>query len=410
MQLKFSGIARGAAWQQIATLAFLSLSITSKVDAAYLQTNLVANNTIYNPQLVDPLLQGSRSIAIRPAGLGGHFWINNISNGTNTVYVGDVAGISIFQDELQFITIPSSPNNPSALSSPTGQVFNSSTEFVISQNHPNGTINGPSKFLFASLDGTVTAWTDRKKAVGIPDWPLDSVIVIDRYGSSRYQGIAVSNLPNNNRLYVADFGENPGIEVFDGDFQEISSDFSFVNPFAIEGYAAYNVQIFDNSLYVTYAKPSRQQLGEAESQAGGGKLAQFDLDGNLIAIWDDFGLLNVPAGLAIAPVNFGKFSNHLLVANFGDGTIVAFDPQTRQALGVIEDERGNPLSISGIWGLTFGNGASLGEKNHLYFSATPQNNPNDGLFGKLQPIPESNFIVALMAFSLGCSIRSRLKK
>jgi uncharacterized protein (TIGR03118 family) len=321
-----------------------------------------------------------------------------------------VARISIFQDELQFITIPSSSNNPSALSSPTGQVFNSSTELVISQNHPNGTINGPSKFLFASPDGTVTAWTDRKKAVGIPDWPLDSVIVIDRYGFSRYQGIAVSNLPNNNRLYVADFGENPGIEVFDGDFQEISSDFSFVNPFAIEDYAAYNVQIFDNSLYVTYAKPSRQQLGEAESQAGGGKLAQFDLDGNLIAIWDDLGLLNVPAGLAIAPVNFGKFSNHLLVANFGDGMIVAFDPQTRQALGVIEDERGNPLSISGIWGLTFGNGASLGEKNHLYFSATPQNNPNDGLFGKLQPIPESNFIAALMAFSLGCSIRSRLKK
>jgi hypothetical protein len=73
MQLKFSGIAHGAAWQKIATLAFLSLSITSKVDAAYLQTNLVANNTIYNPQLVDPLLQGSRSIAIRPAGLGDIF-------------------------------------------------------------------------------------------------------------------------------------------------------------------------------------------------------------------------------------------------------------------------------------------------------------------------------------------------
>lgn len=376
-------------------------SMALKAEAAYFQTNLVSNSPTYQPQLLDPLLQRSRSIAIRPAGLGGHFWINNLANGTNTVYVGDVGGVPIFQDALTFVDLPPSPSNTSGISSPTGQVFNNSQEFVITIDHPNGPITTKSKFLFGSLDGTITAWTDRTGPNGVPDWPTKAVLVVDRFGESVYQGVTVSDLSTNNRLYAVDFGIEPRIEVFDKAFNEITSSVVFSNPFASEGYGAYNIQTFNGSLYVTYAKPSATFVGEGEPGVGLGRLAQFDFDGNLLSIWDDDGLLNVPAGIAIAPSDFGEFSNALLVANFGDGTVVGFDRTTRQPLGYLKDFQNNPVVIPGIWGLTFGNGASLGETNHLYFSADPSNGTNNGLFGKLeyQSVPESNSVIGVLAIS-----------
>lgn len=380
----------------LACSLLLTVAFGSEAKAAYVQTNLVSSNPAYHPQIIDPLLQGSLSIANRPAstGFGGHFWINNLYTGTNTVYVGDVGGTPIFQDSLTFVTIPPSPTNPSPLSEPTGQVFNTTKDFITTIDHPNGTITAPSKFLFAALDGTITSWTDRKQPDGTPDWPTEAVLVIDRYQESIYYGVTVSDLATNNRLYAADFGISRNIEVFDGTFNEITSSVPFSNPFAVEGYSPYNIQTFNGSLYVTYAKPVAGEPTEAET--GGGKLAQFDFDGNLLSIWDDGGLLDIPAGLAIAPNNFGEFSNALLVANFGNGKITAFDQNSKQAIGYLQDPSGNPVSISGLWGLTFGNGKSLGELNHLYFSASPQDGSTDGLFGKLQSVPESSSTLAIL--------------
>jgi uncharacterized protein (TIGR03118 family) len=258
------------------------------------------------------------------------------------------------------VAIPPSPSNPLPLSEPTGQVFNTTKDFITTIDHPNGTITAPSKFLFAALDGTITSWTDRKQPDGTPDWPTEAVLVIDRYQESIYYGVTVSDLATNNRLYAADFGISRNIEVFDRTFNEITSSVPFSNPFAVEGYSPYNIQTFNGSLYVTYAKPVGGEPTEAET--GGGKLAQFDFDGNLLSIWDDGGLLDIPAGLAIAPDNFGEFSNALLVANFGNGKIIAFDQNSKQAIGYLQDQSGNPVSISGLWGLTFGNGKSLGLK------------------------------------------------
>ena len=392
-------------------LLLLELGRIAPAEAAYLQTNLVSNSLAYNPQLLDPLLQGSRSIANRPAtsGFGGHFWINNIDNGTNTVYVGDVGGVPIFQESLTVVTLPPSPNNPSPLSRPTGQVFNGSRDFVITLDHPNGAITAASKFIFASQDGTLSAWTDRRQPNGTPDWPIVSTIVVDRFGTSSYQGVTVSDRANNNYIYAADFGVDQTIEVFDTNFQEVTQNFLFANPFA--GYSPYNIQTFNSSLYITYAQPSSVQVGEGITGNGLGKLAQFDFEGNLLRIWDDGGLLNVPAGIAIAPGDFGEFSNALLVANFGDGTIVGFDQNTHQPLGYLGDNQGNPLNISGIWGLTFGNGLSLGETNHLYFSASPEGGNQDGLFGKLEStsVPESNSPIALVSFGV-CLAMGIVKK
>jgi uncharacterized protein (TIGR03118 family) len=287
-----------------AGLLLLELGRIAPAEAAYLRTNLVSNSLAYNPQLLDPLLQGSRSLANRPvtSGFGGHFWINNINNGTNTVYVGDVGGVPIFQDSLTVVTLPPSPSNPSLISRPTGQVFNPSRDFVITLDHPNGAITAASKFIFASQDGTLSAWTDRRQPNGTPDWPIISKVVVDRFGTSSYQGVTVSDRANNNYIYAADFAVDQTIEVFDTNFQEVTQNFPFANPFV--GYSPYNIQTFNSSLYITYAQPSSVQVGEGITGNGLGKLAQFDFEGNLLRIWDDGGLLNVPAGMAIAPGDY----------------------------------------------------------------------------------------------------------
>lgn len=363
-----------------------STSLTDVVDLGYVNTVLVSNNPAYNPQLLDPDVQLAWGIAIRPAGFGGHFWINNSATGTVTEYVGDVGGVPLYQDDLKVIDIAFAPGNPFEVSGPTGQVFNGSNEFMITQDHPNGAITAASKFIFVTTDGTISAWTERKNPDGSFDRALESEIVVNQFGSAIYYGVAITDFQENNRLYAVDFDATPGIQVFDGTFKEISNQIKFTNPFASAGYIAYNIQTLGNSLYVTYAQPSSVRPGDEVVGTGLGRLAQFDFNGNLIATWNDGGLLNAPWGLTIAPADFGEFSNALLVANFGDGTIAAFDPATRQPLGYLEDSSGEPIAIPGIWGILFGNGASLGEANHLYYAAGPDtgSNAGDGLFGKIQ--------------------------
>ena len=135
-------------------------------------------------------------------------------------------------------------------------------------------------------------------------------------------------------------------------------------------------------MFVTYGR--HIQPGPDTVLPAEGRLAEFDASGRLIAVWRGRGLLNYPWGLALAPKDFGRYSGCLLVGNFGDGKIVAFHPRRKVALDYVRDEYGREVRIDGLWGLQFGNGASLGEANHLYFAAGP-NKEADGLFGKLEP-------------------------
>ncbi|MEM9090302.1 MAG: TIGR03118 family protein [Cyanobacteria bacterium P01_F01_bin.53] len=359
---------------------------TIEGDSNYLVTNLVSNNPDNNPQLLDYYASLGWGIAIRPAGLGGHFWINNSGTGTVTEYVGDVGGVPIYQDDLKVVDVTPTEFNPFELSGPTGQVFNGSSDFVVTQEHPNGDITAPSKFIFVASDGGISAWTERRNDDGTVDRPLVSEVVVDKFGDAIYYGAAITNFDSNNRLYAVDFGPTPDIEVFDANFTEITEDFDFTNPFADEGYAPYNIQNVNDSLLVAYAVPSPVVPGDEVIEPGLGRIAEFDLDGDLIATWDDEGLLNAPWGFVEAPDNFGKYSNMLLVSNFGDGTIVAFDPDTREAVDYLRDDAGEAIAIDGLWGLVFGNGGSLGETNDLYFAAGNDlgDNPGDGVFGKVE--------------------------
>ena len=362
-----------------ASASALLMTGTAQASDGYVITNLVANKQIYMPQIVDPHMVNAWGVAIRPAGAGGHFWINNTDTGTVSLYVGDVGGKKLFQDDTKLITLPS-PKGGEEHSAPTGQVFNGETdEFIVAHDG----ITGPSKFIFATEEGTVLGWTEKKNDDGSFIRPAHGVIMADNSKSGTiYKGLAISTGLEANRLYAADFGRN-GIDVFDPNFKPVSlGKDAFKKPKDIpSGYAPFNIQELGGKLYVTYAKLTKE-AGEEEQGAGLGHLASFDYDGKLLQVFEGGKALDAPWGLALAPGDFGAASNTLLVGNFGDGRIVSFDIASGKQKDVLRRADGTPLEIDGLWGLVFGNGQSLGEKNALYFTAGPAEEI-DGVFGKV---------------------------
>lgn len=378
----------------------------------YQQTNFVANKAKYQPILgVEKKFINGWGISIRPKGAGGHFWVT--TKDVSYEYVGDVAASdkaplrALHQDELKTVTLPVGGADKFA----TGTVFSGSTDqFIITQQVPGAEpITAPAKFFFASDGGIISAWTERKKPDGSFDRADHALAVIDASAQgAQFFGLAISH--DYTRLYAADFGANPQIRTYGGDFRpvEVTFDMPFdankngrVDP---GEYAPFNIQALttpqgDNHLFVTYAKtqPCPQAevkkgtckagelfAGEEDArQPGQGRLAEFTEDGKLVAVWNDGGKLSAPWGLAFAPANFGALSSQLLVSNFGDGSIAAFNPETRQFVDVMRTKTGKPVIIDKIWGILFGNGESLGDANALYFAAGPHDE-TDGLFGSLR--------------------------
>jgi uncharacterized protein (TIGR03118 family) len=343
------------------------------------QSNLVASSAAFKPQILEPAMKNAWGIAIRPAGFGGHFWVGAAGSGKSIQYAGDVGGTPLFQDQLAVVDT----RGPVS-----GVAFNPGTGFEITQAHANGDITAGTKFFFANLSGTISAWTERKRADGGFDHPLDSVVVVD--GSARgssFSGVAVS--PDADRMYAADFGADAQLRRFDHDFKEQAP---LANPFRPAsgaqpgGFEAFNVQTLGRSSFVMYGRhvaPDPAQPPPAE-----GRLVEFDAKGQFAARWFGRGYLNYPWGIAPAPDNFGLYSGCMIVGNFGDGTLVAFHPRYRVALDYVRDASGKKVVIDGLWGLQFGNGASLGEADHMYFAAGPEKE-TQGLFGKLQANPHT---------------------
>jgi uncharacterized protein (TIGR03118 family) len=344
----------------------------------YEQTNLVANWEAYNARIVEKALQNAWGISLRPAGAGGHFWVTAQVTGKSFEYVGDVGGEELHQDELKVVDIPGKPD---ATGTPTGTVFNDHGQgFVITQDAPGGPITAPAKFMFVTDEGVVSAWTERKEGDGTFDRPDKAIVVGDHSGQgAKYFGMAIS--PQNDKVYLANFGEKPGITVLDDSFKVVE-DAGFENPFpAEEKWAPFNVQAVGSSIFVAYAEQG--EPGEEEPGTGKGRLAEFTVNGVLINTWDGGSYLNAPWGIAAAPSDgFGPNSGKLLVSNFGDGTIAVFDKAKHTAVDFLRRPDGNRVEIDGIWGIVFGNGVALGEANALYFAAGP-GPETDGVFGRL---------------------------
>jgi uncharacterized protein (TIGR03118 family) len=328
----------------------VQLAGTAK-DNSYRVSILVSNEAGEAP-VVDPLLRNAWGIAA--GGATGPWWVANEATGTSTLYTGEGAKLPLE------VGVPGAP---------TGTVFNGGSSFQLAA-------GAPARFLFASLDGTISAWNTGTVA---------TVIFTDP--GSVYIGLAI----HGDRLYSNDFASceveafegNP----FDGTFDEIDTEGGFEDHNLPAGYCPFGIQAIGDSIFVTYAK---KEGDEEETGIGLGFVREFDTDGNLIARVGSHGLLNAPWGVAMAPENFGRFSSCLLVGNFGDGKIIPFCKneagQWHQS-GRLR-EGAHALSIDGLWGIGFGNGGVAGPTNILYFAAGPDDEVN-GYYGKIEFEPEN---------------------
>lgn len=418
-------------------------------DDVYEVTNLIANKAIYNPTvMVDPYVRNPWGIALRPPGAGGHIWLSNALTGTTTTYIGDVNGIPLHQDGLKVIPIVAPPEDPPGYAASigqvyhatvTGQVYNAASdvpgqpiEFPVSGPAvdwstnpvtPVGTISGSAKFVFVTTDGTINAWRGATspgmtEAVIVKDYSASSGVDLGLDYTPGYLGVAMTtdaykldtggNKVADNRLYATDFGNNR-IQVFDNQWNDITASVPFERPADMQGdFRPCNAQYLGGRLYVAYAETAFELDDPTEELdvAGAGRIVAYDRDGHILQDFSDQSIMNAPWGLAIAPETFGKFGGDLLVANFGDGTIAAYDLTTGAALGYLEVEFGNPISIDGIWGITFGNGVSLGDANSLYFTAGP-NGEQDGVFGKVTLVPEPAMSTLIAMTCAGLALRRR---
>jgi uncharacterized protein (TIGR03118 family) len=330
--------------------------------SGYFQTNL-ASDVPGEAQVHDPDLVDAWGISLNPTGT---FWVSGRATGISTVYSGDVAGTP-FVDRPLVVDVPGGR--------PTGQVFNSSgTDFLIS----DGTTTAKAVFIFASETGNVTGWNPN---VAGPPTPSETAVLMASTPGAVYTGLAIHNNPAGSFLYAADFAGGK-IDVFDRTYTPTSLAGSFVDPEVPDDYDPFNVWNLGGKLYVAYA---RQLDGDALPDGGHGYVSVFDTNGNLLSHLVDDPHLKEPWGMAIAPANFGEFSNALLVANTHNGNIGAYDPTTGAFLGRLADPSGETIHISGLWGLHFGNGTVSGDRDALYFSAARKH--EHGLFGSLRVAP-----------------------
>lgn len=322
--------------------------------AEFKATGLVSDDlTLHPAQVLDTSLVNAWGLSYSPTG---PFWISSADGGVSTVYRVDPATQSTAKVPL---TVSVSGN-------PTGQVFNGNAS----------AFNGDA-FLFVGEDGTVSGW---RGALG-----TTAEVLAASSADNSYKGAAYSTIGNNSYLYASNFKART-IDVFKGAATSPALAGGFIDPGALSGYAPFNIQRLGDSLYVTFAKQNAD--GDEEvAGAGLGFVDQFDLQGNFIGRVATGGALNAPWGLAIAPDSFGTWAGALLVGNFGDGHISAFDAVTHAFLGQVMGAGGSPLEIDGLWAISPGNDGGAGSSHSLYFTAGP-NGETHGLFGVLSLVPE----------------------
>lgn len=258
--------------------------------------------------------------------------------------------------------------------SPTGMVRNlSSNDFLISDD----AAARAASFLFVTESGTILAYNREVSST-------KALLVADRSARHAvYKGIALAinpKLPQHQLLYAADF-HNASIDVFDDEFNFVTS---FTDPTIPKGYAPFNIRNIDGKLYVTYAEQLPPQKEEDEPGEGNGFVNIFNPDGTLVKRLISRSELNSPWGLALAPKDFGKYSGALLVGNFGDGRILAYNLGNGKLIGEVSDGNGEPIVTEGLWALEFVLQKDLGGSTEpvLYFTAGPSDE-NGGLLGTI---------------------------
>lgn len=342
------------AWSVSAALVALVMMMTSSTALAaggYKQKNLVSD-VEGMALLTDQNLVNAWGLAFSSQGT---LWVSAAGTKTSTVYKASGKPAPTGQSPL-VVAIPSLGQAGS-----TGVVFNGREAFLL----PADGRSAPAFFIFAGLDGRITGWNptiDQTNAVVAADRSAEGAV---------YTGLAISDESAEPLLFAANFAGGT-VDVFDSSFQFVRS---FTDPDMEEGYAPFNVQEINGRLYVAYARPSED--GEEEVGPGLGIIDAFNYDGTLIRRFASHGTLNAPWGMTAAPSRFGEFSNMILVGNFGDGRINAFDPRSGEFQGQLSDKDGTPIEIEGLWGITFG----VGKKENVLFFAAGIDDEEHGLVG-----------------------------
>ena len=373
--------------------AFVGLGLTASIANAtvlppYSQTNLVSNlalpGVVQDPNLQNPW--GVSESATSP------LWISDQAAGVATLYTLNGLTATPAGGPL-VVTIPALPTPPNG---PTGQVNNSiggvaTNSFMITQ---SGTL-APAHFIFANLNGTISAWTAQP--------PAAAQIQVTTPGAT-YTGLAIGGTVSVPFLYAANGAQNR-IDVFDGTFTNVNGtpQFAgkFANPFSSDGLVPFNVQNIGGDIYVTYAPATigANRTPQTMATAGQGAVAEFDTNGNLLRTvinFDQIGShLASPWGIALAPAGFGPFGGDLLVGNFSYslGEIDAYNPVTGAFLGTLDSN----AAWQGLWALTFGSGSASGGSSDILYFTTGLNAETNGLFAALSVAPEPSTLALLGA-------------
>jgi uncharacterized protein (TIGR03118 family) len=343
-------------------------------------TNLVSDQAGH-AQLTDPNLVNAWGLAFSSTS---PFWVANNGTNTSTLYSGDHTGPPAVPLSINSLVV----DLPGG--APTGAIFNSTaSDFMIS----DGTNMAKAIFIFVTEGGEIVGWNP-----GLPPPPTSTHGQIAKtIDGAIFKGVTIAESGGNNYLYAADFHTGI-IRVFDGHFDPATLAGNFTDPGLPDGYAPFNVMAVGDKLYVTYAL----QDADREDEVAGvskGFVDVFNTDGTFDKRLVQHGLLNAPWGMAIAPEDFGSFGGALLVGNFGNGQINAYDPDTGHFRGTLRDAHGQKLKIDGLWALAFGNGAAAGDSDALYFTAGPDEESH-GLFGSIR-ITDANPHKAIEAVGAG---------
>jgi uncharacterized protein (TIGR03118 family) len=332
----------------------------------FTQTNLVSNIPGVAP-VTDANLANAWGLS---RSSGGDWWVSDNTSGLSTLYSGTTGAITPL-----VVTIPPSDPNSASTGSPTGTIFNGTTDFALAPGKP-------ALFLFATEDGTISGWNPGVAAT-------KAVIAVNEGSQSVFKGLTVAQAslqggPLHNYLYVADFRKG-SVAVYNAAFKHVSAiEAAFAKFPAEEGFAPFNVQNIGGNIYVAYAKQDHLKHDEIDG-ANQGFVAVFRPDGTAIQTFQRGNWFNAPWGLTMAPSDFGAYSHDILVGNFGSGEILAFDPASGRYIGTMRDANNKIIQIQGLWGISFGNGtAAGGPATTLFFGAGPNQEAN-GLFGTITP-------------------------
>ena len=323
----------------------MSMPVAPKPPASpFTVTNLVEDQA--GAAQTDPHLVDAWGLVAGPAT---PWWVNNATTNTSTLYDGTGTVLPLV------VSVPGQP---------TGIVFNGGSQFALA--------SGPALFLFATQAGVVSGWNQSSGVTAETVASRTSVGAV-------YTGLAIAG----DQLYAADF-HNARIDVFDGRFNLVSNPSAFVDKRISKRFAPFNIQNLGGTLFVTYAKQDKAKRFDAPG-AGLGFVDMFDTSGNLLGRVASKGALDAPWGVAMAPSAFGDVGGNLLVGNFGNGKINAYQRKSNghwKPHGPLRIASGRPVKIDGLWGLAFGNDGPAGPSTTLYFTAGPGNGSH-GVFGSI---------------------------